>query len=72
MSNSNATPRHSETLCLETLGTAASCGPGAPLQAHPGSLDHQNVYFAESMTLRGMPGCPVRMPNELSWLNMLR
>jgi hypothetical protein len=53
--------------------TAASRSPGAQVKARPdSSLDHQNVYFAESMTLRGIPGWPVRIPNELSWLNMLR
>jgi hypothetical protein len=72
MSNSDVTPRHSESLCLETLSAAASGNPGAPLRARLASIDHQNVYFADSMTLRGIPGCPVRMPNELSWLNMLR
>ena len=53
---------------------AASCSrPGARVKARPGSShDHQNVYFADSMTLRGIPGWPVRIPNELSWLNMLK
>jgi hypothetical protein len=69
MSNSKVAPSHSYGLWLQERFEKAPARYGI---AERRGLRHQNVYFSDSSMLRGMPGWPVRMPNEASWLNMLR
>ena len=62
---------HKSPIAKQPQGIATVYALGSFIRGSATRPD-QNVYFADSMKLRGMPGWPVKMPNELSWLNMLK